>query len=418
MKTIVISERDDTRAPFLRGILIRSLLDAGLPFKKAYALADAVRDDLSKVAEIASADLRQRVCERLERDGFGEALDLYMSPGAAPPRILVEHHNGARTAFSRGTHERYLQASGLKAARSEEITELIFEHLLATGVTELTTAHLGGLTYRCLQQEISEKAADRYKIWFEFRRSTRPLLLLISGAVGSGKSTIATEVAHLLDIVRIQSTDMLREVMRMMIPERLSPVLHCSTFDAWRALPIRDLKDRSRDQLIADGYRSQAELLAVACEAVMQRAVEEGVPMILEGVHAYPELGERAPHKADAVMVQVTLAVLRPKDLKARLRGRGAQVPQRRAKRYLAKFDSIWSLQSFLMAEADRCDVPIIPNQDKDKAVLQVILQINQELAQHFDGKPEAVFGEPARALLERGPEAPWRELVDTLAAA
>jgi 2-phosphoglycerate kinase len=417
LKTIVINERDNTRAPFLRGILIRSLLDAGLPFKKAYALADAVRDDLSKVTEIASRELRDRVRDRLERTGQGEAVELYMSPAVAPARILVQHKNGTCTAFSRGSHERYLQASGLKAARSEEITELIFDHLLAAGVESLTTAHLGYLTYRCLEQEVSKKAADRYKIWFEFQRSSRPLLLLISGAVGSGKSTIATEVAHLLDIVRIQSTDMLREVMRMMIPERLSPVLHCSTFDAWKALPIRDLKDRSRDQLIADGYRSQAELLAVACEAVMQRAVEEGVPMILEGVHAYPELGERAPHKAGAVMVQVTLAVLRPKDLKARLRGRGARVPQRRATRYLAKFDSIWSLQSFLMAEADRCDVPIIPNQDKDKAVLQVILQINQELAQHFKGEPEAAFGESAQALLERGPETPWRELVESLAA-
>jgi 2-phosphoglycerate kinase len=203
--------------------------------------------------------------------------------------------------------------------------------------------------------------------------------------------------------------------MRMMIPERLSPVLHCSTFNAWKALPIRDLKDRSRDQLIADGYRSQAEMLAVACEAVMQRAVEEGVPMILEGVHAFPELGERAPDKADAVMVHVTLAVLRPKDLKSRLRGRGELVPQRRAKRYLSKFDSIWSLQSFLMSEADRCDVPIIPNQDKDKAVQQVILHVIQELARQFDGAPDEVFGDAAGEMLDRGPEMPWRDLVTDL---
>jgi 2-phosphoglycerate kinase len=157
-------------------------------------------------------------------------------------------------------------------------------------------------------------------------------------------------------------------------------------------------------------------LLAVACEAVMQRAVEEGVPMILEGVHAYPELGERAPHQSGAIIVQVTLAVLRPKELKARLRGRGVLVPQRRAKRYLAKFDSIWSLQSFLMSEADRCDVPIIPNQDKDKAVLQVILQVIQELSQHFDSDPESVFGDAAHALLGHRPEAPWQDLVADLA--
>jgi 2-phosphoglycerate kinase len=416
VKTIVINKKDNTRTPFLRGILIRSLLDASLPFKEAYALASGIRDELSDMSEITSQDLKVRVGAWLEKDGQENALELYQSPAAAPARILVESLNGAQAAFSRGKHERYLQASGLKADKSERTTELIYDQLLAAGVSHLSTGQLGALTFQCLQQEVSKKAAERYKVWFEFQRTSRPLLLLINGAVGTGKSTIATEVAHLLDIVRIQSTDMLREVMRMMIPERLSPVLHCSSFNAWKALPIRDVKDRGRDQLIADGYRSQAELLAVACEAAMQRAVEEGVPMILEGVHAYPELGERAPQKGGAIIVQVTLAVLRPKELKARLRGRGALVPQRRAKRYLAKFESIWSLQSFLMSEADRCDVPIIPNQDKDTAVLQVILQVIQELSQHFDGDPESVFGAAAHDMLGNGPNPPWQDLVAGLA--
>jgi 2-phosphoglycerate kinase len=416
VKTIVTNERENTRTPFLRGILIRSLLDAGLPFKEAYTLASGMRDDLSDIPEINTEDLKERVGEKLRNDGNDEALELYQSSAAAPARILVESLNGAQVAFSRGKHERYLQASGLKADKSEYTTELIYDQLLAAGVAQLTTGQLGCLTYRCLQQEMSKKAAERYRVWFEFQRSSRPLLLLINGAVGTGKSTIATEVAHLLDIVRIQSTDMLREVMRMMIPERLSPVLHCSSFNAWKALPIRDVKDRSVDQLIADGYRSQAELLAVACEAVMQRAVEESVPMILEGVHAYPELGERAPRESGAIVVQVTLAVLRSKELKARLRGRGVRVPQRRAKRYLAKFDSIWSLQSFLMSEADRFDVPIIPNEDKDKAVLQIILQVIEELSQHFDSDTESVFGDAAKDLLEQGRKTPWRDLVAGLA--
>jgi len=415
LKTIVTNQRESTRVPFLRGILIRSLLEASLPFEAAFKVASGLRDDLSETAEIDSQELRRLVVARLKQDGHGDILEIYDAPAAAPARITVQSHGGARSAFSRGRHERYLQASGLRADKAEQTTELIYDQLLAAGVTSLTSGELGCLTWRCLQQEVSSKAADRYRVWFEFRRSSRPLLLLICGAVGTGKSTIATEVAHLLDIVRIQSTDMLREVMRMMIPERLSPVLHCSTFNAWKALPIRDLKDRSREQLIADGYRSQAELLAVACEAAMQRAVQEGVPMILEGVHAYPELGERAPHKAGAVIVHVTLAVLRPKDLKARLRGRGELVPQRRAKRYLAKFDSIWALQSFLLSEADRCEVPIIPNQDKERAVQQVILHVNQELARQFSGEAEEIFGEEAHHMLERGEDAPWRDLIEGL---
>ena len=235
--------------------------------------------------------------------------------------------------------------------------------------------------------------------------------MLICGTIGAGKSTIATEIAHLLEIVRIQSTDMLREVMRMMVPKRLLPVLHTSSFNAWKTLPIQDEKERDRDQLIAEGYRSQVELLAVPCEAVLQRAVEECVPIILEGVHVHPDLLARAPSDSDVITVHVTLAVLKSKALKSRLRGRGAEVPQRRAKRYLNNFDSIWSLQSYLLSEADRCDVPIITNEDKDKSIHQIIQQVNAELARHFTKTPEQVFGGIAGEIKPRLENSSWREI-------
>jgi 2-phosphoglycerate kinase len=208
---------------------------------------------------------------------------------------------------------------------------------------------------------------------------------------------------------------MLREVMRMMMPKRLAPVLHKSSFNAWKALPIQDTKERDRDQLVADGYRSQARLLAVPCEAVLQRAVEESVPVILEGVHVLPELRQCVPEDSDAITVHVTLAVLKTKQLKARLRGRSEDAPQRRAKRYLNRFDSIWSLQSFLLSEADRCDVPIITNNDKEKTIQQVIQQVHYELARHFSGTPRDVFGDAARRVeVEAGAQA-WPEAVGVL---
>jgi len=415
LKTIVYNELENTRVPFLRGILTRSLLDVGLQFEDAFDLATRVRDQFSDVAEVSSDEIRLRVAEMLESNGYLGALEPYRLPLAAPAKIQVTSLSGTVSAFSRGKHERYLQASGLKAEKAEQTTMLIYDQLLAAGVSSMTTCQLGYLTYLCLLQEISKKAARRYLLWSEFQRSARPLLLLICGTVGTGKSTIATEIAHLLDIVRIQSTDMLREVMRMMMPQRLLPVLHTSSFNAWRALPIQDVKDRDRDQIVADGYRSQADLLAVPCEAVLQRAVEESVPIILEGVHAHPDLMEKLPQDSDAIAVHVTLAVLKAKELKSRLRGRGVEVPQRRAKRYLNKFDAVWSLQSFLLSEADRCDVPIITNHDKEKAAQQIIQQVNYELSRHFEGSPRVVFGEVVDLVQERAETDAWQDLVPLL---
>ena len=415
LKNIVVNETENTRIPFLRGILIRSLLDAGLTFEEAFALATALRDDLIDTAEISADEIRQKVFSLLEQHGHLGAIEAYRLPLAAPARIHVNSLSGPISAFSRARHERYLQASGMKAEKAESTTAMIYDQLLAAGITSITTCELGYLTYLCLKQEISKKAAKRYLVWSEFQRGGRPLLLLVSGTVGTGKSTVATEVAHVLDFVRIQSTDMLREVMRMMMPSRLLPVLHTSSFNAWQALPIQDLKERDKDQLVADGFRSQADLLAVPCEAVMQRAVEESVSMILEGVHAHPKLISRLPDPTDAIPVHVTLAVLKPKELKARLRGRGVEVPQRRAKRYLNKFDSVWSLQSFLLSEADRYDTPIITNDEKEKAIVQVIQQVGEELSRHFKGSAEDIFGPVVSKLQEQAEQISWNQLIPVM---
>lgn len=412
MKTIVVNELENTRVPFLRGILTRSLLDAGLEFEEAFALATSLRDEISELDEVSSEDIRGRVFQMLEDSGHLGALEPYRLPLIAPARILVNSLSGTVSAFSRGKHERYLQASGLKAEKAEMTTAMIYDYLLAAGIESMTTCELGYLTYLCLLQEASKKAARRYLVWSEFQRSARPLLLMICGTVGTGKSTVATEVAHLLDIVRIQSTDMLREVMRMMMPKRLMPVIHKSSFKAWKALPIQDVQDRDMDQVVADGYRSQANLLAVPCEAVVQRAIEESVPLIMEGVHVHPELVGELSDDSDAIMVRLMLAVLKPKELKARLRGRGVEVPQRRAKRYLNSMDSIWSLQSHLLSEADRCDVPIITNHDKDKAVQQMILHVNYELSKHFTGSARDVFGDVVDRVREQADSETWHDMV------
>jgi 2-phosphoglycerate kinase len=418
MKTYVINDKEQTRIPFLRGILIRSLLDAGLEFEDAYGLATRLREDLQGQAEVQSSKIRERVYRLLEKEGHLGALEPYSLPLVGSSRVNVVGTDGKERAFSRGRLERNLQASGLRAERAEQVTHRIYEQLLLVGVASLSSDQLAYITFACIRKEISKKASRRYRVWIEYQRANRPLLLLICGSVGTGKSTIATEVANLIDIVRIQSTDMLREVTRMMMPERLLPVLHQSSFNAWKALPIQDADERDRDQLIADGYRTQANLLAVSCEAVLNRALKEGLPVILEGVHAHPELAGMIEQQPDAIVVHITLAVLRPGELKARLRGRSSEAPRRQKTRYLENFDSIWSLQSFLLSEADRCDTAIITNDSREDAIVKLIRTVNFELSRHFKGSSRDVFGEFADLAEDLPDRENWQDLVSLLVEA
>ncbi|HKX55490.1 MAG TPA: hypothetical protein VJN01_05290, partial [Xanthomonadales bacterium] len=210
MKTVVINSRDHSQAPFLRGIMIRALLDAGMSFEDALALAAQVRDQVADKESVSTTQLRKAVVTLLKKDGQTAIIKRYSAPVIAPSRIIVRSVSGEVSAFSRGRLIRYLQSSGVRLDDAERITSMLYEQLLSAGAASISSNHLGFLTWLCLQDELGAQAAKQYLAWSEYQRSNRPLLLLICGAVGSGKSSITTEIAHRLDIVRTQSTDMLR----------------------------------------------------------------------------------------------------------------------------------------------------------------------------------------------------------------
>jgi 2-phosphoglycerate kinase len=200
-------------------------------------------------------------------------------------------------------------------------------------------------------------------------------------------------LASRLDIVRTQSTDMLREVMRIMMPKQLIPVLHTSSFTAWTALPgqPKSIQEVS-DTLLVNGYRSQADLLAVAIEAVIQRALREQVSLILEGVHIHPAFMEKLEKDHDAIVIPVMLGILKRKQLQRRIHGRGTDAPQRRGDRYLKHFDEIWRLQSYLLSEADNANIPIVANSNRDKVFREIMRITIETLAKDFNNPPQTVF--------------------------
>ena len=178
----------------------------------------------------------------------------------------------------------------------------------------------------------------------------------------------------------------------MMIPQRLLPVLHASSFNAGDLLPVTEESADEIESQVASGYLTQSELLSVPCEAVVQRALRERVSLILEGVHVHPGLLEHMESGTDAVVVMITLAVLKREQLKARLSGRLATAPQRAESGHLERFEKIWRLQSFLLSEADRNGIPILVNDRKEGATNLILKTIIDELGKNFDKTPEQVF--------------------------
>ena len=395
MAKILVENREENKlVPLLRGILIHSLQEAGLSFDIAFEIATDIRSELEDTEVIATDELRLLVVKKLRAREGEEVADRYIKLKESL-NIQVEQRDGQLIPFSRHEYQQALEAIALTSTEAMEIVAALYKHLIDRRIEVVSSRHLGRLTYRYLRQssELGEDVAKRWLVWRDFVNDGRPLILLLGGTSGCGKSTIATMLASRLDIVRSQSTDMLREVMRTMMPEQLLPILHTSSFRAWTTLPgVGAEMTGVSDNLLVSGFRGQADLLTVAIEAVVKRALRERVSLILEGVHIQPAFMEQLVESDDAIIVPIMLGVMKRKQLHQRIRGRGRDAPQRRSERYLKHFDEIWRLQSYLLSGANKSGIPIVVNGDKEAVFSEIMRHVIEVLEKDFDRVAKDVF--------------------------
>lgn len=396
-KLLIEDKEEGTRVPFLRGILTRSLQKSGLPFRQAYHLAADVRLDLDDEKVISNLELHRLVYKKLLKEYGDKVADRYLRPYESRSSIQVRDGKGRLTPFSSELHRRDLETIGLTLAESLKIATKLRRHLFREQVSEVSTQYIARLTYELLTdtRSLGASVARRWLVWRDFVHSGRPLILVIGGTTGCGKSTIATALAHRLDIVRMQSTDILREVIRTMLGSEQYPELHASSYNAWQALAQGDddLILPARGETVEQGYLAQARLVSSAVEAVIERALWERVSLIIEGVHAHPRLAADI-EGGDALIVHIMLAVLKKRKLKQRITGRATKAMQRRAQKYLDHFDEIWRLQSYLLDEADSTNTPILVNEDREEVVGEIMRTLLDELSGFRLPSPDKVFAE------------------------
>lgn len=396
-KLLIENKQESTAVPFLRGILTRSLQKSGLSFKQAYLLAADVRLDLADKEVISNLELHRLVYRKLKKDYGDKVADRYLRPMYARPTVQVRDLEGRLTPFSSELHRRDLETIGLTLAESLRVSTKLRRHLFRKEIKEVSTQYIARATYDILENTtaMGPAVARRWLVWRDFVHSGRPLILLIGGTTGCGKSSVATALANRLEIVRMQSTDLLREMMRSMLTSEHYPELHASSYDAWRALCAGDddLILSRGSVSVEDGFRAQSELVSRAAKSVIQRALRERVSLIMEGVHANPEMTSDM-ELDDALVVHVTLGILKKRKLKQRIRGRATKAVQRRSQNYLEHFEDIWKLQDYLLTEADRNNSPIVINHNREEAVSEILRIILEQLSDRSAPSPEQVFAE------------------------
>ena len=265
---------------------------------------------------------------------------------------IVTHRARGGLPYSKGLMTQALSATGLTPARAWALARVVEQRLDADGIDVIESSALRTLTEEVLGQEEGQEAVERYRDWERLTELDRPLVLLLSGTTGVGKSTLATMAAHRLGVTRVIATDVIRQVLRASFSRDFMPSVHSSAFEV-------DM----------EGYVEQAEAVGTGVAAIVERACDEGTPIVIEGVHVAP--GMLSEELAGRCLVVEAVLVVEDPDLhRAHFEARGDRRP---AERYVARFDQIRHIQDHLTGKASALGVAVIDNANIDEALGRVM---------------------------------------------
>ncbi|HEX2486768.1 MAG TPA: ATP cone domain-containing protein [Myxococcota bacterium] len=373
-KTLVIDGA--ARRPFMRGIMVHTLQSKGLSFDEAYGVASAVRERIRGRADVTRDELRALVAELA---GPAAAAETRREP--ARGSYISVTARGRGTPFSKGFLSQSLLAAAIDPSQAFDVAREIEEDLLQRGVREIDRHELRRLAYRAVHERVGAQAAERYLVWRRYQEPDKPVIVLLGGATGAGKTALAQEVAHRLGVAGLVSTDAIRQIMRLMLSQDLAPAIHASSYDAWRHLP--DLAG-SEDPVI-DGFRAMASTVSVGVRALLDRAVAENSSLILDGVSLVPGLLDLQSYEHRAHVIFLLVATLDPEAFATRFHQRARTAAMRGPHRYLENLDAILRIQDYLLELGEQHGVPIVDNVSFDRSVTSIIRHVTETLRKKGD---------------------------------
>jgi len=368
----------DKEDPFSRRNLAGMLEKQGYSFKEANTLARQIEGELRRTGSglITPPELAHQTALAIGARYGREARERFEAAQGRPSELWVIGEDEVRVPYSRGILAQSLMALGLGPDMSYQLAKRTEVALWRLGQRDLRVATLRGSVKRLLLQEAGEEFVRRYELLHALRRPERPLVILIGGAPGVGKSNLASALAYRLGLPRIVSTDAIRQALRSLISPELSPELHTSSFTAWRAELLPSEQPKPKRKRVVRGFQRQVQQLTAPLQAIVDRSVAEASSVVMEGVHLVP--GFMSLEQPGATVVELILNVADPELHRSYFGTRELQTQSRRRREhYLTHFDEIRMIQDFCLAQAKTENVPVVDAGDFDEMIdhaIEVIL--------------------------------------------
>ncbi len=379
MATIVDGKK---RIPFLRGMLAHYLIEHGFAFQEAYKFADGIRRSLQKAKDIKAEDMADLVRKQVQRE-FGDRIigdAIFWEPTSR--QIFIEEGED-RTLFSLERLADSLEAIGLDHDLTHQIASEVEQQLSRSQGTVIKRSQIFKITLKSLKDGYGSQYAGRYEAWYRFRRDQqhKPLIILISGATGVGKTSVGVALANQLKISRVASTDAIRQIMRLMIAPELMPALHASSFSAWQHTGA---ELGGEHPPVVQAFREQAVRVGVGVRAMIERAIEEHVNLIIDGVHLLPDLIDLSTYKDQATFIWMTLYLDDKKQYAERFEFRSEEATQRTSHHYVENLDAILEIQKHILEVGEAHRIITVENVNFDETVQSLSAHIMDVLRKRY----------------------------------
>src|SRR5689334_7817055 len=271
--------------------------------------------------------------------------------------------------YSRGLMARALMAVGVAPDRAYMLARRVGDDLAARNSDVVELDRLECLAVEMLGEVEGREALRQLKRYQELRELDLPLVVLIGGATGTGKSTVATELAYRLGITRVTSTDFVRQTMRAFFAHEFMPTIHYSSFEAGKGLPAEEQETGDPTLL---GFLEQTRNVLVGVQASIDRALAEGWSMVLEGVHLVPGMIPAAI--PGALVIPCVLQIEDEDEHGGHFFHRDLISDERRpVAKYIDHLAEIRRIQAYIVGRARRAGVPVIANDDVERAVAEMM---------------------------------------------
>jgi 2-phosphoglycerate kinase len=169
--------------------------------------------------------------------------------------------------FSKGLLARALIATGVPSEKAYELALTAEADLAAAGGRASSLERLHELAVGMWGEDEGAQVIRRLRLFNRLDELDLPVVLLIGGATGTGKSTVATEIAYRLGITRVTSTDFVRQTMRAFFSNDFMPAIHYSSFEAGAS------QDEDDDDRVLHGFLAQTRNVLVGVRAAIDRVM-------------------------------------------------------------------------------------------------------------------------------------------------